>query len=93
MIDPPLNNKSPQSRIRLRDIRNVPMHEVVLIKAGHSYIFRCAHGEEFALLTEIAALVRDPDTEINWHDAVLLAHLLGRRLGKCTGRLNNPCME
>ena len=81
MTDPlPNNTHAPQHEAS-------PTHELVLVKGEQRYLFRCGHGEEADLLVALADLVRDPDTDFNWFDAAVLAHVIGRRLGRDRDRL------
>ena len=61
-------------------------HELVLTKGGHRYVFRCPPGEESGLFDQLAQLVRDPETDLNWFDAAVLSHQMGRRM---SDRLND----
>ena len=90
MTDPLLNNSNSPPCPERRDTRR---HELVLVKAGQRYVFRCAPGEEFDLLVVLADLVRDPDTDLNWYDAAVLAHVLGRRLGGKPDQLTSPATQ
>ena len=63
-----------------------PVH-IVLVKGEHRFTFRCGPGEEGDLLVELANLVRDRDMQFSWLDAAVIAHALGRHLGRFRGRL------
>lgn len=58
------------------------MHEIVLVKADHRYVLRCARGQESRLLTELANLVRDPDMNFSWLDAAVISQALRRHLAE-----------
>lgn len=53
--------------------------ELVLVKNGQRYVFRCAPGEESALLRQLGDLVRDPRMDLDWFDAAVLSHQIGQR--------------
>ena len=81
MTDPTHHDKLTRTPGRARPI------EIVLVKREHRFIFRCEPGEAGDLLVELANLVRDPDMHFSWLDAAVIAHALGRRLGRFRGRL------
>ena len=68
----------------------VPRHdgELVLVKDGQRYVFKCAPGGEKALLGQLAAMAQDPTHELTWFDAAVLSHQLGRNLQTTIGGLN-----
>lgn len=53
---------------------------VILIKNGQRYVFRCAPGEEAALMQHVRDLAQRSDHNIGWYDAARLCHQLGQRL-------------
>lgn len=55
--------------------------ELVLVKNGQRYVFRCAPGDEPDLLRRLGDLVRDPRMDLDWFDAAVLSHQIGKRLG------------
>lgn len=55
-------------------------HELVLTKGEHRYVFRCPPGDESGLFDQLAQMVRDPETDLNWFDAAVLSHQMGRRM-------------
>lgn len=55
--------------------------ELVLVKNGQRYVFRCAPGDEPKLLNQLGDLVRDPRMDLDWFDAAVLSHQIGQRLG------------
>ena len=54
--------------------------ELLLVKHGQRYVFRCAHGQEPQLLDQIIEMARDPESDIQWFDAAMLSHQLGSRI-------------
>lgn len=56
--------------------------ELVLVKNGQRYVFRCAPGEEPQLLSRLTDLVMDPNIDLDWFDAAVLSHQIGQRLGR-----------
>lgn len=54
--------------------------ELLLVKQGQRYVFRCAHGQEPQLLDQIIEMARDADSDIQWFDAAMLSHQLGSRM-------------
>lgn len=54
--------------------------ELVLVKQGQRYVFRCAHGQEPQLLDQLIEMARDPESGIEWFDAAMLSHQLGTRM-------------
>ena len=61
--------------------------ELVLVKHGQRYTFRYAPGDEARLLAGIADLARDPDCPLDWFDAAVLSHQMGKNLGQQMERL------
>ena len=55
-------------------------HELVLVKQGQRYVFRCPHGQEYDLFKRLADQVRDPDVDLNWFDAAVLSHQMGQKI-------------
>lgn len=55
--------------------------QVCLVKAGQRYVFRYTRGEEAQLLNDLAEMARDPNCELNWFDAAVLSHQMGRSFG------------
>jgi hypothetical protein len=55
-------------------------HRVTLVKGDHRWTFRCARGEEAALLTRVTLLAAGDAVDLDWTDAALIARRLGRRL-------------
>lgn len=54
--------------------------ELVLVKHGHRYVFRCEAGRESELLDRLVEMVQDPECELDWFDAAVLSHQLGQRM-------------
>ena len=58
-----------------------PCHDITLVKGGHLYRFVAVdQADEPALLDAAIHLARNPDIPIDWFDAALIAHEMGRRL-------------
>ena len=64
--------------------------ELVLVKNGQRYTFRCAAGDEPILLNRLAELVRDPKIDLDWFDAAVLSHQIGERLGQQLQQMRRP---
>ena len=56
--------------------------QLVLVKGGQRYVFRCEPGREAALLDSLANMARDPQNDLDWFDAAVLSHQMGQHLGK-----------
>ena len=54
--------------------------QLVLEKHGQRYSFRCLPGDESQLLNQLAQLVDDPESGLDWFDAAVLSHHMGERL-------------
>ena len=78
----PNPSDAPRPRLAIDDQPAAESRELVLVKHGQRYVFRCAPGEEATLLTQLGDLVRDPDTDLNWFDAAVLSHQVGQALGR-----------
>jgi hypothetical protein len=63
------------------------VRELVLVKNGQRYVFRYTPGEENKLLTGLADMARDPKSELNWFDAAVLSHQMGRAISQQLERL------
>jgi hypothetical protein len=57
-------------------------HELVLDKNGQRYVFRYRTGEERKLLEGLMAMVRDPDSDLQWFDAARVSHQMGDKMGR-----------
>ena len=58
-----------------------PCHDITLVKGGRLYRFvACEETDETALLDEAIRLAQDAGSDIDWFDAALIAHEMGRRL-------------
>ena len=64
--------------------------ELVLVKNGRRYVFRCTDGHESQMLLQLADMVRDPDNELDWFDAAVLSHQMGQRMGRRLERISKP---
>ncbi len=62
--------------------------ELVLVKHGHRYVFKCTPGAEKQLLDQLAALAGDPKHELTWFDAAILSHQMGRKFGQTLNQMN-----
>jgi hypothetical protein len=56
--------------------------QVVLVKNGQRFVFRCAAGEEPGLVEQLQNLAGDTTHPLQWFDAAMLCHQLGRRMGQ-----------
>ncbi len=54
--------------------------ELVLVKNGQRYVFRCDPGMETDLLNQLAQMVSDPGSGLDWFDAAVLSHQMGTRM-------------
>ncbi len=59
--------------------------QLTLSKSGHEYRFNYAPGEERQVLSALNEMVDAPDTDtpqpaLDWFDAAVLSHQLGRHL-------------
>jgi hypothetical protein len=61
--------------------------QVALQKGQQRYVFHCAPGEEAKLLASLARLADDPATDLDWFDAAVLSHQLGRQMGQNMQRM------
>lgn len=61
--------------------------QVALQKGSQRYVFHCAPGEEGKLLASLARLADDPATDLDWFDAAVLSHQLGRQMGRNMQRM------
>lgn len=62
--------------------------ELVLVKQGQRYVFRCAPGQEPQLLDQLIDMARDKESDIEWFDAAMLSHQLGARMADQLNRVN-----
>ncbi len=53
---------------------------VVLIKSDDHWCFRWYPGDERLILQRLSALAEDPLSSIDWVDAALVSHHLGRQM-------------
>ena len=61
--------------------------EIVFVKHGKRYTFRCRHGHEAELLGQLAEHVRDPDNQLDWFDAAVISHQMGQKLKERLGQM------
>ena len=59
-----------------------PLRELVLVKRDQRYVFRYAPGEEQEMLQTLVRLAQDPGSDIDWFDAAVLSHQVGRRISQ-----------
>jgi hypothetical protein len=64
--------------------------QIALVKHGQRYIFRYAPGEESQVLASLVELAKDPDSELDWFDAAVLCHQMGKRLSQQLERMLKP---
>jgi hypothetical protein len=64
--------------------------QLVFTKHGQSYIFRYAPGEEARVLKSLTVMARDPDSGLDWFDAAVLSHQLGRHIRADLDQLRKP---
>lgn len=80
MTEPIQNNPTGPGPSLHEQVTSDGGRELLLIKHGQRYVFRCAHGQEPQLLDQIIEMARDPDSDIQWFDAAMLSHQLGSRI-------------
>jgi hypothetical protein len=56
--------------------------EIVLLKAGHRWVFRYLAGEEPGALRCIAHLAAEGSAHLDWQDATMLARQMGKRMSR-----------
>ncbi len=56
--------------------------EMVLVRDGRRFAFRCRPGEEPRLLERLCTLADDPASDLTWQDAARLSHQISRRLAQ-----------
>ena len=66
------------------------VRQIVLVKKGRRYVFRYELGEETKLLHHLVGLVQKGEGELDWFDAALLSHQMGRRLGNQLEQMTKP---
>jgi hypothetical protein len=81
------NRPAPDPRTCVEQRGSGKHRELVLVKKGQRYVFRCAPGEEPSLLNRLMDLVNDPQVDLDWFDAAVLSHQIGTSLGKQMQRL------
>lgn len=54
--------------------------QLLLIKKDRKYIFWYQAGEEEKIVNALLYLARDPEREIDWNDAVVMASCVGVNL-------------
>jgi hypothetical protein len=68
-------------------LRPIGPGQVALQKGSQRYVFHCAPGEESKLLASLARLANDPTNDLDWFDAAVLSHQLGRQMGRNMQRM------
>ncbi|QQE11221.1 hypothetical protein JD969_17245 [Planctomycetota bacterium] len=71
----------------LRDTDHGDEFELIFVKHGTRFTFRCRHGHEAELLGELADHVRDPDNKLDWFDAAVISHQMGQKLKERLGQM------
>lgn len=71
----PRDRRAPALRLVGADPR-----ELVLVKKGQRFVFRCEPGRERDLLDKLVEMVQDPDCALDWFDAAVLSHQLGQAM-------------
>jgi len=56
--------------------------QLVLVKNGQRYVFRYRKGDETQMLAHLVDLAQDDGSDLDWFDAAVLSHQMGRRLGE-----------
>lgn len=79
--EPPGPPDAPRPRLSVEEAGQGAERELVLVKNGQRYVFRCAPGEEPSLLARLSEMVRDPNIDLDWFDAAVLSHQIGQRMG------------
>jgi hypothetical protein len=74
------------------EISDLPdgMRQVVLVKDGQRFVFRYEQGEESKVLASLMQMAKDPDNQLDWFDAAVLSHQMGRRMSKRLEQLLKP---
>ncbi|WP_432799485.1 hypothetical protein [Poriferisphaera sp. WC338] len=91
MSDPTFNieplGDGDQASFDLHDSDNGEELELVLVKHGQRFVFRCKHGREADLISQLAEQVRNPDCELDWFDAAVISHQMGQKLKERLGNM------
>ena len=58
------------------------MRQIVLVKRGERFVFRYAPGQENKLLIDLAEMADDPTCDLDWFDAAVLSHQMGKRFSQ-----------
>jgi hypothetical protein len=64
--------------------------QITFTKHGQCYVFRYTPGEEAGILESLAAMARDKDSGVDWFDAAVLSHQLGRHISQDLDQLLKP---
>ena len=79
------NSQSPDGELQSGDLGLD--RQLALVKRGHRYVFRYGSGEESKILEELVELARDPTVDLDWFDAAVLTHQLGRQMSEQLDRI------
>lgn len=58
------------------------MRQIVLVKRGERFVFRYAPGQESKLLIDLSEMANDPTCDLDWFDAAVLSHQMGKRFSQ-----------
>ena len=56
--------------------------QVVLAKSGQRYVFRYVPGEEPQIFEDLVKMADDPNCDLDWFDAAVLAHQMGQQISQ-----------
>lgn len=84
----PIQNPKPAGPTLHEQKADDGSRELVLVKQGQRYVFRCAPGQEPQLLDQLIEMARDTESGIEWFDAAMLSHQLGARMADQLNRVN-----
>ena len=65
-------------------------HQLMLVKQGQRYLFRYRNGEEVQVLEGLAEMARDPQSGLDWFDAAILTHQMGKEFTQRLEALRRP---
>jgi len=72
--------QNPSDRLAFEDRVEQGRRELVLVKHGRRYVFRCAAGAESDLLRQLGDVVRESQGKLDWFDAAVISHQIGQRI-------------
>lgn len=78
-------------RLSFEDSVEDGQRQLVMVKNGHRYVFRCAVGREADMLAQLGELIQNhgPDAgegTLDWFDAALISHQIGQRMSDTANR-------